>query len=85
MANYIDVLLVRAPDSTPVVVTAPIQKAREGDLVYYCHGQCGTVQQSEWFDTDCEAFQILSAATKLYEAEKVYRKMWCTEDRINAD
>ena len=85
MTNYIDVLLVRAPDSTPVVVTAPIQKAREGDLVYYCHGQCGTVQQSEWFDPDEEAFRILSAATTLYAAEKVYRKMWDVEDRINAD
>ena len=85
MSNYIDVLLVRAPDSTPVVVTAPIQKAREGDLVYYCHGQCGTVQQSEWFDPDGEAFHILSAATTLYAAEKLYRKMWDMEDRINAD
>ena len=85
MANYIDVLLVRAPDSTPVVVTAPIQKASEGDLVYYCHGQCGTVQKSEWFDPDGEVFQILSAATTVYAAEKVYRKMWDMEDRINAD
>ena len=85
MSNYIDVLLVRAPDSTPVVVTAPTQEAREGDLVYYCHGQCGTVQQSEWFDPDEEAFRILSTATTLYRAEKVYRKMWDVEDRINAD
>ena len=85
MANYIDVLLVRAPDSTPVVVTAPIQKAREGDLVYYHHDQCGTVQKSEWFDTDGEAFQILSTATTVYAAEKVDRKIWDMEDRINAD
>lgn len=85
MANYIDVLLLEAPDGTPVVVTAPTQKAREGDLVYYHHDQCGTVQKSEWFDPDVEAFQILAAATTLYAAEKVYRKMWDVEDRINAD
>ena len=85
MANYIDVLLVRAPDSTPVVVTAPTQEARKGDLVCYSHGQCGTVQQSEWFDPDGEAFQILSAATTIYSAEKVYRKIWDMEGRINAD
>ena len=72
MANYIDLLLVKPEEGAPVLVEAPISTAIEGDIVFFTQEDYGTVIRSEWLVPAGPIYAMISEATTIYPARKVY-------------
>lgn len=72
MANYIDLLLVKPEDGAPVLVEAPISTANEGDIVFFTQEDYGTVVRSEWINPADITYAMISEATTIYPAQKIY-------------
>lgn len=70
--KYVDLILVKCEDGTPVLVSAPVSTATEGDIVLFCGGKQAKVVRSEWIDPTSAIYEMISAVVPVCEPEAVY-------------
>ena len=80
MANYIRLVLARdSVDGTPVVASMPTNVYPEIGDICIIDGNVCFVERDDYMNTESDEMAILSAITKIREAEAVYSQRWKKE------
>lgn len=80
MANYIRLVLARdSVDGTPVVASIPTNVYPEIGDICIIDGNVCFVERDDYMNTESDEMAILSAITKIREAEAVYGQRWTKE------